>query len=222
MNLAKYIDHTILKADVQKEDVIKICNEAIENDFYSVCVNSGYVPLVKRLLENTDVKVTSVVGFPLGAMDTDTKAFETKTAIQNGADEIDMVINISALKDRDYEYVFRDILKVVEEVKDKAILKVIIETCLLTDEEKIMACRLSMEAGAHFVKTSTGFSTDGATVEDVQLMKSIVGDKLGVKASGGIKTKEKALLMIQAGANRLGTSSSVSIVTGNNDMSNAY
>lgn len=222
MNLAKYIDHTILKADAQKEDVRKICKEAIENDFYSVCVNSSYVPFVKKLLKNTDVKVTSVVGFPLGAMDTNTKAFETKTAIQNGADEIDMVINISALKDRDYEYVLSDILKIVEEVKDKAILKVIIETCLLTEEEKIMACKLSMEAGAHFVKTSTGFSTGGATVEDIQLMKSIVGDKLGVKASGGIKTKEKALQMIEAGANRLGTSSSVSIVTGISDKGSTY
>jgi len=222
MNIAKYIDHTILKADTQKADVIKVCNEAINNSFYSVCVNSCFVPLVKKQLKGTDVKVTSVVGFPLGAMDTDVKAFETRTAVKNGADEIDMVINISALKDRDYDYVFNDIKKVAQETEGKAVLKVIIETCLLTDEQKVMACKISMEAGANFVKTSTGFSTDGAAVEDIKLMRSVVGEQLGVKASGGIRTREKALQMIEAGASRLGTSSSVEIVIGGQSSNKGY
>ena len=214
MNLAQYIDHTILKADAQRDDIIKTCVEATNHNFYSICVNSCYVPLVREQLAGSNVRITSVVGFPLGAMHTDAKAFEAKGAIDNGADEIDMVINISALKDKDYEYVLNDIKKVSEECREKAILKVIIETCLLSEEEKVMACKLSMEAGADFVKTSTGFSTGGATVEDIRLMRSIVGSKLGVKASGGIRTKDKAALMIEAGASRLGTSASVDIVKG--------
>ncbi|MEW9125128.1 MAG: deoxyribose-phosphate aldolase, partial [Thermotaleaceae bacterium] len=184
MNIAKYIDHTILKPDVHKKDIQKVCQEAIDNCFYSVCVNSCYVPFVKEQLKGTSVKLTAVVGFPLGSMDTASKAFEAKTAIENGANEIDMVINIGALKDKDYDYVLEDIQGVVAVLGSENILKVIIETCLLTQEEKIKACELSKTAGAHFVKTSTGFSTGGATEEDVKLMKRIVGDSLQVKASG--------------------------------------
>lgn len=222
MNLAQYIDHTILKPQTQKKDIIKICEEAMENNFYSVCVNSCYVSLVKRLLGNTNVKITSVVGFPLGAMDMESKAFEAKNAVNNGADEIDMVINIGALKDKNYEYVLEDIKGVLNSLDGKAILKVIIETSLLEDEEKIIACKLAKEAGAHFVKTSTGFSTGGATVEDIRLMRNIVGSDMGVKASGGIRSREKALQMIEAGASRLGASSSVSIVSGEDKISSDY
>ncbi|AOT68477.1 deoxyribose-phosphate aldolase [Geosporobacter ferrireducens] len=214
MNIAKYIDHTVLKPDAQKQDIIKVCQEAVENGFYSVCVNSWYVPFVKEQLKGSDVKITSVVGFPLGAMESSGKASEAKTAIANGADEIDMVINIGALKDKEYDFVRKDIEGIVEVLKPHNILKVIIETCLLTEEEKIKACELSKAAGAHFVKTSTGFSTGGATVEDVILMKQIVGDRLQVKASGGIRNIETALKMIEAGATRLGTSASVSIAKG--------
>ncbi len=214
MNIAKYIDHTVLKPDAQKQDIIKVCQEAVENGFYSVCVNSWYVAFVKEQLKGSDVKITSVVGFPLGAMESSGKASEAKTAIANGADEIDMVINIGALKDKEYDFVRKDIEGIVEVLKPHTILKVIIETCLLTEEEKIKACELSKAAGAHFVKTSTGFSTGGATVEDVILMKQIVGDRLQVKASGGIRNIETALKMIEAGATRLGTSASVSIAKG--------
>jgi len=214
MNLAKYIDHTILKPDVQKEAVVKVCDEAKEHGFFSVCVNPYYVPLVSELLEGTDVKVTSVIGFPLGQSTTEIKALETKRSIADGADEIDMVINVSALKDKDYDFVLKDIKGVVDALEGKAILKVIIETCLLTDEEKIKACELSKEAGAHFVKTSTGFSTGGATVEDVALMRKTVGPELGVKASGGVRDAAGAKAVIEAGATRIGASSSVAIVTG--------
>lgn len=214
MDIAKYIDHTILKADTKKENVIKICTEAKEYKFYSVCVNPYYVPLVRKELEGSDVKITSVVGFPLGATPKEVKAFETKNAVENGANEIDMVINIGALKNKDYDVVKEDIKAVVDAAEANVIVKVIIEASLLTEEEKIKACELSKEAGADFVKTSTGFSTGGATIEDVKLMRSIVGDKIGVKASGGIRDKEKALKMIEAGANRIGASSSVAIVTG--------
>ncbi|MBS3994661.1 MAG: deoxyribose-phosphate aldolase [Alkaliphilus sp.] len=222
MDISKYIDHTILKADASKSDIVRVCNEAIENLFYSVCVNSWYIPLVKKLLEGSEVKITSVVGFPLGAMDSTAKAYEAKVAVENGADEIDMVINISAIKDGNYEFVLKDIKQVVDAIGGMALLKVIIETALLSEEEKSMACKLSMEAGADFVKTSTGFSTAGATVEDIKLMRSIVGDKLGVKASGGIRTREIAIQMIEAGANRLGVSASVSIVKGMNSKSDGY
>ncbi len=214
MNLAQYIDHTVLKADARKEDIIKVCNEAIKHNFYSVCVNSCNVTLVKSLLQDTSVKTVSVVGFPLGAMDIEAKGFEAKIAVGNGADEIDMVINIGALKDKDYEFVLKDIKNLLAQINHKAILKVIIEVSLLSNEEKTMACKLSKEAGAHFVKTSTGFSTGGATVEDVKLMKSLVGSEMGVKASGGIKNKDIALKMIQAGATRIGASSSVAIIKG--------
>lgn len=214
MNLAKYIDHTILKPDVQKADVLKVCSEAKEYGFFSVCVNPYYVPLVSESLKGTDVKVTSVIGFPLGASTTEIKALETKKSIADGADEIDMVINVSALKDQDYDYVLNDIKSVVEALEGKAILKVILETCLLTQEEKIKGCELSKAAGAHFVKTSTGFSTGGATVEDIALMRKTVGPDLGVKASGGVRDAEGAKAVIEAGATRIGASASIAIVTG--------
>lgn len=222
MNIAKYIDHTILKPETQKNDVIRVCQEAKQYGFYSVCINSCYVPLVKEQLKGTDIKVTAVVGFPLGAMDMKAKAYETKVAVENGADEIDMVINIGALKDKDYDYVREDIKHVVASLNQNILLKVIIETSLLTEEEKIKACELSMEAGAHFVKTSTGFSTGGATVEDVRLMRSVVGDRLGVKASGGIRNYETAMKMIEAGANRLGISASVAVVHGMESENSSY
>ena len=212
-NIGSTIDHTILKADAKKEDIEQLCSEAKEHNFAAVCVNPSYVSLCKRLLKDSDVKVATVVGFPLGATSTESKVFETLDSINKGADEIDMVINISALKNRDYDYLALDIKKVVEAASNRAIVKVIIETCLLSEEEKVRACELSMDAGAHYVKTSTGFSTGGATVEDVKLMKSIVKDRLKVKASGGIKDLETAKKMIEAGASRLGTSSGVKIVS---------
>lgn len=210
-NILGMIDHTILKPEATKDMVEKLCKEAMEYKFAAVCVNPYYVRFCKDILKGSSVKVATVIGFPLGANTNEVKAFETRDAINNGADEIDMVINIGALKVKDYKTVKEDIEAVVEAAKDKAIVKVIIETCLLTDEEKIKACELSMEAGADFVKTSTGFSNGGATVEDVKLMKSIVGDKLEVKASGGVRDLESAKKMVEAGATRLGTSSGVKI-----------
>ncbi len=213
MKLNKYIDHTLLKADATKEQITKLCNEAKEYDFASVCVNTSYVPLCKELLKDSDVNVCCVVGFPLGAMDTVSKAFEAKTAVSNGAKEVDMVINIGKLKDKDYDYVTNDIKEVVQASKP-AIVKVIIETCLLTDEEKVEACKCAMKAEAEFVKTSTGFSTNGATVEDVALMKKTVGDTCKVKAAGGIRSYEDAMKMIEAGADRLGCSAGIKIMEG--------
>lgn len=213
MKLNKYIDHTLLKADATKEQITKLCNEAKEHDFASVCVNTCYVPLCKELLKDSDVKVCCVVGFPLGAMDSASKAFEAKTAVSNGASEVDMVINIGALKDKDYDYVTKDIEAVVNASKP-SIVKVIIETCLLTDEEKVEACKCAMKANAEFVKTSTGFSTSGATVEDVALMRKTVGTVCKVKAAGGIRTYEDAMKMIDAGADRLGCSAGIKIVEG--------
>jgi len=210
---SKLFDHTILKADAMTADVDKICEEAIQYDFASVCINEYYTAYVARKLKGTDVKVCTVVGFPLGMTSTPVKCFETKTAIEEGAGEIDMVINVGALKDGNDTYVLNDILKVKETCGQDIILKVIIETCLLTEEEKRRACELSMKAGADFVKTSTGFSTAGAVADDVRLMKSVVGDKLKVKASGGIRTGEKAESMAAAGADRLGTSATVDIYT---------
>jgi deoxyribose-phosphate aldolase len=206
------IDHTLLKPDATRSMIKKLCNEAIENNFGAICVNPYHVKYCKDLLKDSEVKVATVVGFPLGANTKDVKAFETKDAIKNGADEIDMVINIGALKDGDFDTVKDDILAVVEATNGKALVKVIIETCLLNEEEKKMACKLAMEAGADFVKTSTGFSTDGAKVEDIRLMKLVVGDKLGIKASGGVRDLQAAREMIEAGATRLGTSSGVKIV----------
>lgn len=208
-DLNEYIDHTLLKAEARPDQIEKLVNEAKEYKFKSVCVNSAYVSLVKKL--DKDINIAAVVGFPLGAMATKAKAFETRTAVEDGASEIDMVINIGMLKSGNYDYVLEDIKACKNEIKD-GILKVIIETCLLTDDEKIKACELSKEAGADFVKTSTGFSTGGAKVEDVRLMRKTVGDSMGVKASGGIHSKKEALSMIEAGANRLGTSASIDIV----------
>ncbi len=210
----KLFDHTILKPDASIEAVDKICKEALEHDFASVCVNQYRTAQVAKALKGSNVKVCTVVGFPLGAVDACIKAYETKLAIEAGADEIDMVINIGALKDGAYDVV-KDDIRAVKDVCDanNVILKVIIETCLLTDEEKVKACEISLEAGADFVKTSTGFSTGGATVEDVKLMRKVVGDNAYVKASGGIRDKDTALAMIEAGADRLGTSATVAIVS---------
>lgn len=206
--LNSYIDHTNLKPEAQLDDIKKLVDEAVANDFYSVCVNGTYVKDIKEY--NKDVKIAVVVGFPLGAMATKAKAFEAKCAIEDGASEIDMVIAIGRLKDKDYDYVLDDIKAVKEAIGDKT-LKVIIETCLLTDEEKIKACELSEKAGADFVKTSTGFSTGGASVADVSLMKKTVGDKLKVKASGGIHTRDEAISLVEAGADRIGASKSIEI-----------
>lgn len=211
MELNKYIDHTLLKPEATKEQITKLCQEARRYDFASVCVNTCYVPLAKQLLAGSDVKVCCVVGFPLGAMDTVSKAFEAKTAVENGAQEVDMVINIGALKDKDYDYVTKDIAAVVEASKP-AIVKVIIEACLLTDEEKVKACKCSMDAKAEFVKTSTGFSTHGATPEDVALMKKTVGDVCKVKAAGGVRSYDDAMKMIEAGADRLGCSAGIKVM----------
>ena len=211
MGLNKYIDHTILKATASSSDVQKLCEEAIEHEFYSVCVNGCYVADAKQLLEGTDVKVAAVVGFPLGAMTTAAKVFEAKEAVENGASEIDMVINVAKLKDGEFKYVENEIRQIKEAIGDN-VLKVIIETCYLTDEEKVKACELSLAAKADFVKTSTGFGTDGATYEDVKLMKSVVGDNAKVKASGGVRDKETAQKYINLGAERLGTSSGIDIV----------
>lgn len=206
----KLFDHTILKADATKEDVIRICKEAREYDFMSVCVNGYYTKLVAEELAGSDVKVCTVIGFPLGQMSTAAKAAETKIAVADGAQEIDMVINVGALKDKEYDVVLADI-KEVKAVCGDALLKVIIETCLLTDEEKVKVCELSKEAGADFVKTSTGFSTGGAKAADVALMRKTVGETMGVKASGGIRDKETAQEMVEAGASRLGTSATIAI-----------
>lgn len=212
MNIAKLIDHTILKANTTKEDVMKVIEEAKEYKFASVCINPTWVKLAADELAGHDVDVRTVIGFPLGASTTETKAFETKDAIAKGATEVDMVINVGALKDGDNELVEKDIYEVVQAAKGKALVKVIIETCLLTDEEKVRACELSVKAGADFVKTSTGFSTGGATAEDIALMRKTVGPNVGVKASGGVRTREDADKMVAAGASRVGASASVAIV----------
>ena len=211
MGLNKYIDHTILKATASSSDVQKLCEEAIEHKFYSVCVNGCYVADAKQLLQGTDVKVAAVVGFPLGAMTTAAKVFEAKEAVENGASEIDMVINVAKLKDGEFEYVENEIRQIKEAIGDN-VLKVIIETCYLTDEEKVKACELSLVAKADFVKTSTGFGTGGATYEDVKLMKSVVGNNAKVKASGGVRDKETAQKYVELGAERLGTSSGIDII----------
>ena len=213
MKVNKFIDHTILKTAATKEDVKKLCDEAKKYGFYSVCVNGANVEYAFNQVKDSDVKVAAVVGFPLGAMATDVKVFEAKKAIEDGASEIDMVINVGALKDRNYDFVENEIRKIKEAIGNN-ILKVIIETCYLTDEEKVKACELSVNANADFVKTSTGFGTGGATFEDVELMKKTVGDKAQVKASGGVKDFETAKKYIELGATRLGTSSGIAIVTG--------
>ena len=215
--LAGYIDHTVLKAEATAKDIEKLCAEAREHKFFSVCVNGSWVAQARHLLEGTEVKVASVVGFPLGAMAADVKRFETEAAIDEGAHEIDVVLNVARLKDGADPYVLRELRDVVE-AADERTVKVILETCLLTNEQKVRACRLVVESGAHFVKTSTGFNTGGATVEDVTLMRKTVGPKFGVKASGGIRDAKTALAMIEAGATRLGTSASVAIVKGLGDI----
>lgn len=208
----KYFDHTILKAEATEAQVVKICDEAVKYNFASVCVNQYYTKLVAEKLKGTDVDVCTVVGFPLGMSDTRVKAFETKAAIEDGATEIDMVINVGALKDGKYDYVLNDIKTLKEVCGKDVVLKVILETCLLTNEEIVKASELSKEAGADFVKTSTGFSTGGAKAEDVALMRKTVGEELGVKASGGIHSAEEAQAMIDAGASRLGTSATLAII----------
>ena len=221
MKLNKMIDHTILKANVTKAEVERVCKEALEYDFASVCVNTCHVEFVAEQLKESGVKTCVVVGFPLGAMITEAKAFETKVAVEKGANEVDMVINIGALKDGNIALVENDIRAVVEAAKP-ALVKVIIEACLLTDEEKIAACQAAVRAGADFVKTSTGFSTGGATAEDIALMRKTVGPDLGVKASGGVRTKEDAEKMIEAGATRIGASASIAIVEGKISESTGY
>lgn len=211
MAIQRFIDHTLLAADATKEKIEKLCKEALEYHFASVCVNSCWVKLASEILSGSDVAVCTVVGFPLGAMDTESKAYEAGKAVADGADEIDMVINIGYLKSGMTTEVLEDI-KAVRKATEGKVLKVIIETCLLSDDEKRAACELSAEAGADFVKTSTGFSTGGATEHDVALMRSVVGDKLGVKASGGIRDYKKAKAMIDAGANRIGASAGIAIV----------
>jgi deoxyribose-phosphate aldolase len=215
-DLGKLIDHTLLKPEATRDEVVKLCEEARKHRFASVCVNTTWVPLCKSLLAGTDVMVCAVVGFPLGAMAPTAKAYEAREAVRQGAREIDMVINIGALKSRDYETVFEDICRVVKSSQPAGV-KVILETSALTQEEKIIAISMSKLAGAAFVKTSTGFGKGGATVEDVQLMRQLVGAELGVKASGGVRTVEDAVKMAQAGANRIGASASVAIVTGKTD-----
>lgn len=212
MELNRYIDHTLLKADATPEQIKKLCAEAKEYNFASVCVNSCYVPLASELLKGSDTKVCCVVGFPLGAMLSEAKAQETRLAVEAGAEEADMVINVGMAKEGNWDYVKRDIAAVVAAAHPKAIVKVIIECCLLTDEEKVSACLAAKEAGADFVKTSTGFSTHGATEEDVKLMRKTVGDSMGVKAAGGIRTYADAIKMISAGANRLGASAGIAIM----------
>ncbi len=212
--IAKMIDHTLLKADATKEQVKTLCEEAKQYNFASVCVNPTWVQYASELLAGTEVEVCTVIGFPLGATTSATKAFETANAIENGATEVDMVINIGALKDKNYDLVKEDITAVVDAAKGKALTKVIIETSLLTDEEKEKACVLAVEAGTDFVKTSTGFSTGGATVEDIALMRKTVGPDIGVKASGGVRSSEDTENMIAAGATRIGASSGVAIVNG--------
>jgi deoxyribose-phosphate aldolase len=213
VQLSHYIDHTLLKPEATLAQINALCKEAVEHGFFSVCVNSSYAKTCYDLLKNTPVKVCCVVGFPLGAMDTESKAFETQNAVKNGATEIDMVIHVGAVKDRRQDYVTADIAAVVAAAKGNTV-KVIIETALLTDDEKKLACQWALDAKAHFVKTSTGFVNGGATVEDIRIMKKVVGDNMQIKASGGIKSLHAAEALIQAGASRLGTSSGVSLIRG--------
>ncbi|KAB0443485.1 deoxyribose-phosphate aldolase [Lysinibacillus fusiformis] len=213
-NFARMIDHTLLKAEATKEQIEKLCAEAKQFNFASVCVNPTWVKQSSELLQGSDVLVCTVIGFPLGANTSAVKAFEVKDAIANGANEVDMVINIGALKDKNYDLVQADIAAVVEAAKGSALVKVIIESCLLTDEEKVKACELAVAAGADYVKTSTGFSTGGATAADIAIMRKTVGPDLGVKASGGVRSLEDMKSMVEAGATRIGASSGVAIMNG--------
>ena len=222
MKLNKYIDHTLLKATATKSDIIQLCNEAKEHDFFSVCVNSSYVALAKKELQSSSVKVCSVIGFPLGAMSTQAKVAETKQALLDGADEIDMVMNIGALKSKDFEFLSKDI-EAVKNAMPNNTLKVILETCYLEESEIIKASILAIKAGADFIKTSTGFGTGGASIKDVELMKSVLGDsKVKIKASGGIRDTSTALAYINIGVERIGTSNGIAIVTGSNSKENNY
>lgn len=211
MEYNKYIDNTILKADATNDDILALCEESIKYDFKSVCINPSFIELAKKALSGSDVLVCTVIGFPLGSMTTEAKVFETTDALNKGADEIDMVINVSKLKDKDDDYVENEI-KLIKEACGDHTLKVIIETCLLTDEEKVRACKIAKKAGADFVKTSTGFSKWGAKVEDIELMRKTVGPEMGVKASGGVRTHEDMVAMINAGATRIGTSSGAKLM----------
>lgn len=211
--LAKSIDHTLLKPEASTEAILKICEEAIQFGFFGVCVNSSFISLVAQKLMGTSVSPVAVIGFPLGAMSTAAKSFEADYCVRNGAKEIDMVLHVGKLKEKDYAAVQSDIMQVVRASGD-AIVKVILETALLNNEEKEVACKLSVDAGAKFVKTCTGFGGGGATVEDIQLMRRVVGPNIGVKASGGIKSREGAEALIRAGANRLGTSSGIALLQG--------
>lgn len=213
IKINSYIDHTLLKADALKKDVVKLCKEAKKYSFASVCINPSFVSVAKAILKETKVKVCTVIGFPLGQMTTKAKVFETADAIKNGAQEIDMVLNVAKLKDRDYAYVKNEINQIKKCCGTK-ILKVIIETCLLTKQEIVKACKLAKAAKADFVKTSTGFSIAGAKIEDVKLMRKTVGQKMGVKASGGVRSYADAIAMVKAGASRIGTSNGVKIVLG--------
>ena len=213
MQLNRYIDHTMLKASATRADIEKLCQEAKQHEFASVCINTCFVPLAAKLLEGSEVKVCCVVGFPLGAMSTPAKAFEAQWAVEHGAQEVDMVLNVGAMISGEEEIVLRDIEAVVQAAHPKAIVKVILENCLLNDEQKIRACKLCVQAGAEFVKTSTGFSNGGATVEDVALMKRAVDGRAKVKAAGGIRTRQQALAMIEAGADRIGASAGIAICT---------
>lgn len=214
-SLAHKIDHTLLKPEATEAEIHALCDEAMKYNFASVCVNPSYVSLCSQLLRGTNVKVCTVIGFPLGAATTEVKRYEAEQAINNGATELDMVINVGRLKSGDYEYVLTDIRQVVDAAKRvNVITKVILETALLNDEEKVKACLICKQAGANFVKTSTGFSKGGATVGDIALMKYVVGEEMGVKASGGIRTREDAEAMVKSGADRIGASASVKIVLG--------
>lgn len=218
IDLARYIDHTLLKPEATKEQVTLLCEEARKFNFASVCINPSYVPLSAKLLRDSSVKVCTVIGFPLGATSTPSKSFEAEQALREGAREIDMVINVGFLKSGDFEYVEHDIFSVATSCRRyNALLKVILETALLTDHEKIKACILAKRAGADFVKTSTGFSKGGATAGDIALMRKVVGSAMGVKASGGVRTREEALEMVASGADRIGASASVKIVGGADD-----
>lgn len=220
-NMAKLIDHTLLKPEATRDDIRKVCQEARKHQFASVCVNTSWVPMVSALLRGSGVKTCAVVGFPLGAMTPTAKAYEAREAVRQGADEIDMVINIGALRSRDYETVFEDICRVVK-ASGRAVVKVILECSALDEEQKVIGCTLSKLAGADFVKTSTGFGKGGATVDDVALMRRVVGAELGVKASGGVRTADDVEKMALAGATRIGASASVAIVTGKKAASSGY
>jgi len=213
-NVAGMIDHTLLKADATEAQIAKLCQEAKEHGFASVCVNPGYVPEAAEALKGTDVRVCTVIGFPLGATSSEAKAAETADAIAKGAAEVDMVVNVGRIKSGNWDYVRSDIAAVVNAARGRALTKVIIETCLLTDDEKIRVCEIAKDAGADFVKTSTGFSTGGATAADIALMRKTVGPDMGVKASGGIHSTEEAIALIEAGASRIGASAGIAIISG--------